>query len=772
ITGIVGPNGCGKSNIMEAFRWCIGEMSWKSLRSDSMVSVIFAGTTRRNPMNLAEVTLTFDNASKLLPLQYSEISVTRRIYRSGESEYFLNRTQCRLRDIRELFLDTGIGNAGYAIIDQGGVDFVLKSKPEERRALFEEAAGVSKYKAKRQEALRKLDRVEIDLGRLQDSVTLINEQIKKLDSDARKAKLFQKYKSELGAVEAGQIIQEIGAIDKDIGSENEQLAPVSRRLEELQTGVGVDEARHAALNLERTSQESAVIESNQKIAASKSEIGRLEERIENAKTTVRDLEEQLNSSREEIEREAERAVAINPLIEKARREFEEAKAAFVDAKGEADAFSADFKKIEDARAAAGGERAGLRRELLASAAAIQESDRRLSSGESRVTQLDYEVRRTLRELEKKIERIETTRGEAAHRHEVALAQRKRSDEARAGASSVEEKLSGIRTELTAISEETLQRHGEKARIQAQVEALEAQGQRDPYWVGAHAVVNAGLPGVVGTVRSLIRVDEAHRAAVEDLLGERLFAVVCSSAAAAKAGIEFLKGAGRGRARFLVSSSLPAGSDDSAVPPAEAVPVIDHVRFDPAHEAVVRYLLGESYVTGEGIYGRHWVCGGAPADAGAPLKISDIEDLKKRFSDAESSLAELGRRKEERGAALAAAETELSAARERLSEVERETHRFDAEYNQRAESLSASEEEISLIESEAARGLRDMAETREAIIESKAVLEDKRASEGGLKTREAEADQRFAALSEDVAAKRVEKEHLEKSLSNYESQRSF
>ncbi len=168
ITGIIGPNGCGKSNIMEAVRWCIGEMSWKSLRSDSMVSIIFTGTARRNAMNLADVTLTFDNAQSQLPVQYSEVSVSRRIFRSGESEYYINKTQCRLRDIREMFLDTGIGNSGYAIIDQGGVDFVLNSKPEDRRSLFEEAAGVSKYKAKRQEALRKMDRVDIDLGRLQD----------------------------------------------------------------------------------------------------------------------------------------------------------------------------------------------------------------------------------------------------------------------------------------------------------------------------------------------------------------------------------------------------------------------------------------------------------------------------------------------------------------------------------------------------------------------------------------------------------------------------
>ena len=209
ITGVIGPNGCGKSNVMESVRWCLGEMSWKSLRADSMTDVIFAGTTKRPPQSMSEVTLTFDNAASMLAVQYSEVTITRRLFRSGESQYFLNKTQCRLKDIREMFLDTGLGGDGYAIIDQGGVDAMIRSKPEERRAFFEEAAGVAKYNAKREEALRKLTRVDMDLGRLQDSVVLIEEQVKKLDSDARRAKLYAKYKEERAAMEAAAPIPTI-----------------------------------------------------------------------------------------------------------------------------------------------------------------------------------------------------------------------------------------------------------------------------------------------------------------------------------------------------------------------------------------------------------------------------------------------------------------------------------------------------------------------------------------------------------------------------------
>ena len=200
ITCVIGPNGCGKSNVVDSIRWCIGEMSWKSLRLPSMMDVIFSGTVKKPAQSMAEVNMTFDNEDRKLALDFKEITITRKIYRSDESEYFINRVQCRLKDIREMFLDTGIGSEGYAIIDQGEVETVLSATPEQRREMFEEASGVSKYKAKREEAIRKLDRVDLDLGRLADSMTLIDDQLKKLSNDAKRAKLQQKYKEELKSV--------------------------------------------------------------------------------------------------------------------------------------------------------------------------------------------------------------------------------------------------------------------------------------------------------------------------------------------------------------------------------------------------------------------------------------------------------------------------------------------------------------------------------------------------------------------------------------------
>src|SRR5580765_2414724 len=206
ITSVVGPNGCGKSNIADAIRWGLGEMSARSLRSQQMMDVVFNGTANRPAQGLCEVALTFDNASHQLPLDYTEVTVARRLFRSGESEYFINKTQCRLKDVRDLFLDTGVGNDGYYIMAQGKIEFILGAKPEERRGLFEEAAGVSKYKVRREEALRKLAKVDQDMLRLNDSLAIYKQQMESLDAAVRKAKQHQKLQDDLKRLEIASLL--------------------------------------------------------------------------------------------------------------------------------------------------------------------------------------------------------------------------------------------------------------------------------------------------------------------------------------------------------------------------------------------------------------------------------------------------------------------------------------------------------------------------------------------------------------------------------------
>ncbi len=199
VTAIVGPNGCGKSNVVDAIRWVLGEQSTRTLRSEKMENIIFNGTKTRKPSNLAEVSLTFDNTKNILPTDFTKVTITRKLYRSGESEYRLNDVQCRLKDITDLFLDTGIGSDSYSIIELKMIDEIIANKDNSRRALFEEASGISKYKLRKKQTFSKLKDTEADLSRVEDLLFEIDKNLKTLENQAKKAeryfKLKEQYKS-------------------------------------------------------------------------------------------------------------------------------------------------------------------------------------------------------------------------------------------------------------------------------------------------------------------------------------------------------------------------------------------------------------------------------------------------------------------------------------------------------------------------------------------------------------------------------------------------
>src|SRR5262245_48314175 len=239
VTGVVGPNGCGKSNVVDAIRWVMGEQSAKNLRGRVMEDVIFNGSESKPPLSMAEVSLTFevDPRDQLAP-QYAgfgEVTVTRRLFRSGESEYLINRTQCRLLDITELFLGTGVGTRAYSIIEQGRIGLIVSAKPEDRRTIIEEAAGVTKYKARRKQAERKLEATEQNLLRLSDLVGEVSRQLSGLERQAKKAEKFRELRGELKALEL------LSACRQWLAAK-EQEASSAR---ELSDAVGAEKVVHA-----------------------------------------------------------------------------------------------------------------------------------------------------------------------------------------------------------------------------------------------------------------------------------------------------------------------------------------------------------------------------------------------------------------------------------------------------------------------------------------------------------------------------------------------
>src|SRR5882762_3345127 len=215
-TAIVGPNGCGKSNVLDAVRWVLGEQSAKSLRGEEMADVIFDGSEARKPVGFAEVSLTFTDCADELGIDWHDVRVTRRVYRDGNSEYLLNKTSCRLRDIQNLFADTGIGRAAYSMMEQGKIDMILSSRPEDRRTVFEEAAGVTKYKTQKREALRKLEATDANLLRIGDIIKEVKRQIGSLQRQAGKARRYQTLLADLQVLDTHHSRSQLDSLEGEL----------------------------------------------------------------------------------------------------------------------------------------------------------------------------------------------------------------------------------------------------------------------------------------------------------------------------------------------------------------------------------------------------------------------------------------------------------------------------------------------------------------------------------------------------------------------------
>ncbi len=233
ITAIVGPNGSGKSNISDAIRWVLGEQSVKYLRGTKMEDVIFAGSSGRRPMGMAEVSLVFDNTDHCLPVDFEEVCLQRRVYRSGDSEYSINQKNCRLKDVVALLADTGLGRGSLSIIGQNKIDEILNSRPEDRRAIFEEAAGIAKYRLRKKEALRKLDVTAANLLRIHDIQNEIENQLVPLAAAAEKARQYKEISARLRQVKVTRILGQLASLEKEKEQLTEKLQSLEKQLQEL-----------------------------------------------------------------------------------------------------------------------------------------------------------------------------------------------------------------------------------------------------------------------------------------------------------------------------------------------------------------------------------------------------------------------------------------------------------------------------------------------------------------------------------------------------------
>jgi chromosome segregation protein len=587
VTCVVGPNGCGKSNVLDAMRWVLGEQSAKALRGGEMADVIFSGTDSRQALGMAEVSMTFDECEEALGLDWREVTITRRVFRDGGSEYLLNKTPCRLKDIHQLFMDTGIGRSAYSIMEQGKIDMILSSRPEDRRAIFEEAAGITKYKAQKKEALRKLEATEANLLRVADIIREVKRQIGSLQRQAGKARRYQALLADLRMLETHSAKRQFDTIEEQRAATAEELAALTgkqtaheQEIEQQESEVAVQRAALEEMEAKLNTARQAVNELRTRISNHENRIIFNEERVQEFAGLVERYSAEIAGSEERLriaetqlhETDAELAQITEMLAGELRRmeEKQAATAALTGQRAEAEQAIADAVN-EAARMES--RISGLRGQI---AGVLQQRD----GAEARLAVLSSECE----QLTFAFDQLSQQQASAQSDLDRAIAD----SEARTAQMGFAE--SALRDEQARLGEvdtqlrETQRALAEKESKLEVLRALNAGGEG--FSEGTQAVLR-GLdnpdffrPAVLGALAQFIDVAPEYVTAVEAALGADLQAIVMKDTMVAESVIKTLAGQKLGRASLALRDFRFQISDFrcfAAVPEGALGWLIDKVR---------------------------------------------------------------------------------------------------------------------------------------------------------------------------------------------------
>ena len=555
ITGVVGPNGCGKSNIADALMWVLGESNVRNLRGQKAVDVIFNGSDKKKALGMAEVSLTLDNSCGTLPVSFNEVTVTRRAYRSGEGEYFINKTRCRLKDIYELFLDTGIGREAYSFVTQGEIDAILSAKPEDRRELIEEAAGIKKYRYRREEALRKLDKTQANLHRVNDIMSEISGQLEPLAEQAEQAKRHAELTARLNEIEIGLLIRDLRKFAESLEETRRSKEGAAERIEELDRLIAETEAQKERQSEKlRTLEED--VESARRLQANlasnvqrlDSKAALLDERLKSAKSEITRTDDEITTLERRLEETRLRIEQLE-VDEQARAEAAQRAKADVDAKT---SVLAELDRLfEDAARAVNDQKASyleLAKELAAKRNALQNATQRVSQLQAALEKHDAEVAAA-----------ESLKQEALKIGEDAAAQAKTLEASIQKCAEEISKAAEQRKAIQAEFSDLTRRHGELTReIAAKSSRLDALREmaesHEGFFEGVRAVMAASkagkLSGGFAVVADAISVPKGYEVAIEIALGANLQDIIADTVEQAKGAIDFLKRNQAGRATFL------------------------------------------------------------------------------------------------------------------------------------------------------------------------------------------------------------------------------
>ncbi|MFI5263689.1 MAG: chromosome segregation protein SMC [Candidatus Kapaibacterium sp.] len=589
MTSIVGPNGCGKTNVVDAIRWALGEQKAGTLRSDVMENVIFNGSRTRKPLGMSEVSLTIENTKGILPTEYSEVTITRRLFRSGESEYLLNKAQCRLKDIVELFMDTGMGANAYSVIELKMIETILSDRTEERRKLFEEAAGVTKYKARRKEALRRLDQVTADLEKIDSIIKEVTKNVASLERQAEKAERYNDLSGKLR-------ISEIDLMEREYSVSRNKLIPlrnVLKEQEESRSHLATELAKFESL-IDLISKEEQEIEDQLRISErtlkEKNEtFGRLRETIVGTEERIISLSTQFEGAQKDIERlEADGKTLGETLYQHASAvsKLQTDSEALINQRGVASATYNTARSVLDVK------HSGFQTAQREVSSLLEERDE-LSSGAAQARARLEELARRSDQLSTEEDRLNRHRNELKEKetscsidHENALRVLADSEQVRREAQQKRESLKlaidSLQTKSFGLQKEIGQHLSKIEFLTSLVERSLGTGEGAEFLMKNHSWSKSGGPI---TVLDAINTTSDYRVAIENALGEAGQYFIATTRDEAMNAIESLRHSQKGKATFICLDEIPTSSAHAVEHSALSV-----TTFDRKYENLYKILL--------------------------------------------------------------------------------------------------------------------------------------------------------------------------------------
>jgi chromosome segregation protein len=750
ITTVIGPNGSGKSNISDAIRWVLGEQSMKSLRGAKSEDIIFAGTQARKSLGFAEVSIVIDNNDNKLPIEYSEVTVTRKIYRSGETGYFINKVPCRLKDILELFMDTGIGKDGYSIIGQGKIDEILSNKSEDRRHIFEEAAGIVKYRTRKQESEKKLEQTKLNLLRINDILAEIEANIEPLKLQSDKAKQFLDLREELKSIEVGLFIYNINTYkekleqlvkDEDIitsqkEAEDSKMEALQASKEELRQVV--DDITAQIENMQNIG-----FESSNKIEKINSEIGISNERIQNnnankqrLETEILEVKSRIEELKEEQKQKLEKKTNLTSNKEKFEKELAEKEAELAELSKK---LSAKELEIE-------GKKQIVQNNIdkkYEFAAEINTQDVNYENLEKHKKQLKNEIDSVISELDStRYGKNEISKGfyDIESKRNIAVEKLEKSVQAK------EQNMQKLKQYEDEISKLTYTQRMKQARHQF---LIETEKEKEGYNKTVKSLLvacdkDSNLnKGIHGVLANLISVEKEYETAIEMCLGQSLQNIVTSTEQDAKKMIEYLRTNSLGRASFLPIASVQGKKLDKLTKMDGVIGIAsDLVKCKKEYEQIILSLLGRTVVVedmdtaialakkdkysfrivtlkGDIISSSGSISGGSVQTKTVNIlgRSREIEDLEKELKKLEKQIADKTAEKEEYASSI-------GDSIEETAKLEKELQEIEIVYATEKQKMVAVEENITRLENRLAKLKEEVTQTEKQKEENRLLKEQK------------------------------------------------